>query len=226
MKNTLKTTIVGVLGVGVGFAIGFKHAERQMGARFEERLEEETAGMKEFYTNVKQPYKSPEEAAAALIPQNDAADPRVKSQKVSYNKIVKTEGYIDPLSEFEQTEELIVPVVHANVFDPPSGEPKIITQDEYMLNEPGYEQTSLMFYANGGVLTDLRDDVIENVGDVVGTMFSTNFGHGTSDPNTVHVRNDSLQMDFEICMSDRSYEEDVLGQVESETPNQRVRREG
>jgi hypothetical protein len=175
--------------------------------------------MKEFYTNVKQKYSTPEEAASALIPkqtERTAEDPRVKTQRVQYNKIVKDENYGDPLGEFKgETEEgcEIDTVVNANVFeDNPPGIPRIITQDDFMANDVGYEQATLTFYADGGVLADQRDEVLDNADEVLGTLFSVNFGHGSSDPNTVHIRNDKIQMDFEVVKSERSYEQDVLGQ--------------
>lgn len=211
MSRSLKVTGVAILGTGIGFAIGYKFAENRLGARFEERLEAETAGMREYYTNVKQKYDTPEEAAAALIPEEEVSeDPRARHHKVQYNKIVK-EKYGDPLDEFAEGCE-IDEVVKKNVFEEQlPGTPRIITQDEFMANETGYEQASLTYYANGGVLTDQRDEVIENVDDVAGTMFVVNFGEGSSDSNVVHVRNDKIFMDFEIVRSERSYNEDVLG---------------
>jgi hypothetical protein len=216
MSRSLKAAGVAILGTGVGFAIGYKFAEKRLGARFEERLETETAGMKEFYTNVKQKYDTPEEAAAALIPQPEeevSVDPRARHHKVQYHKIVKEEHYGDPLDEFAEACEIDETVtVRSNVFDDqPPGTPRIITQDQFMANENGYEQATLTFYAKGGVLTDQRDEAIDNAVDVVGDLFLVNFGEGSSDPNVVHVRNDKLYMDFEIVRSERSYNEDVLG---------------
>jgi hypothetical protein len=228
MNQSLKVASIGLFGVGVGFAIGYKVTEKRLAARFDERLDAETADMKEFYTNVKQKYDTPEEAAAALIPQptEEPEDPRVKTQKVQYNKIVKAEQYDgDPLDEFQEgTNEgcEIDEVVHKNIFDAqPPGIPRLITQEDFMTNETGYEQATLTFYAKGAVLTDQRDEVIDNAEDVVGQLFESNFGEGSSDPSTVHVRNDKIQMEFEVVRSGRSYEEDVLGQEDTETPSHR-----
>lgn len=231
MNQSLKMVGVATLGAGIGLVIGYKVAEHRLGERFEKRLEEETADMREFYTAHKKTYNTPEEAAKALIPQTEETpeDPRVKAQKVNYNKIVKQ--YVDPLDEFKadqgescETEEK---VVHRNVFDDqPLDGPVIITQEDFMQNETGYEQATLTFYLKGGVLTDQRDDVIDNAEEVIGPLAAHNFGEGSSDPNTVHVRNAKIQMEFEIVKSERSYEEDVLGQDASEAPHQRVRRQG
>lgn len=218
MKQSLKMAGVATLSAGVGLVVGYKIAERQLGARFEERLEAETADMKEFYTNVKQRYNTPEEAAAALIPQTEevAEDPRVKTQRIQYNKIVKQEKY-DGLNEFSEAGEsceIEETVVTQNVFEQARdlNQPYIISQEEFIENERGFEQATLTWYSRGGVLADVRDEPIGNVGEVIGNDFSTRFGDGSSDEHTVHVRNEKLRMEFEVVKSDRSYEEDVLGQ--------------
>lgn len=232
MNQSLKVAGAATLGVGIGVLVGYKFAEKRLGERFEQRLEDETADMREFYTNVRQKYNTPEEAAAALIPMEEGIieDPRAKTQKVQYHKIVKKEKYDgDGLDEFTQegVESCEIETVHKNVFDEqPSDGPRIITQDQFMANDTGYEQATLTFYAKGGVLTDQRDDVIDNSEDVVGKLAVHHFGEGSSDPNVVHVRNDKIKMEFEILRSERSYEEDVLGQDHTETPDQRVRRQG
>lgn len=233
MNQSLKMAGVATLGAGVGLVIGYKIAEKRLGDRFERRLEEETADMKEFYTSVKQKYDSPEEAAAALIPKTESTveDPRVKTQKIQYNKIVKEQKYVgdgdgdDGLEEFKEGCE-IEEVVHKNVFESTrvEGEPYIINQDDFMANETGYEQATLTLYTKGGVLTDQRDDVIDNADDVVGKLSVSNFGEGSSDPNVVHVRNEKLEMEFEVVKSERSFEEDVLGKDDVDQRDRRLGR--
>lgn len=229
MNRSLKTAGAAVLGVGIGFAIGYKLTEKRLIKEYEDRMQQEEELIKEFYsvTQNKKPYATPEEAAAALItePTEEVEDPRIRVQKVQYNKIVKEQAYDgDPLGEFEEGCEIEAQVVVKNVFDDQlPGVPTIITQDDFMSNETGYEQATLTFYAKGGVLTDQRDEVIDNPDDVLGTMFSTAFGEGSSDENIVHVRNNSLQMEFEVVKSERSFEEDVLGQEDAETASHRRR---
>lgn len=233
MNQSLKMAGAATVGAGIGLFVGYKVAEKRLAVRFDERLEAETADMREFYTNVKQKYNTPEEAAAALIPDTDGEtitleDPRVKTQRVQYNKIVKVEKYAG-LDEFkEEIGEACEtdPVVHHNVFDEQAGVPRIILQEDFMQNETGYEQATLTYYVKGGVLTDQRDEVIDNAEEVIGKILPVQFGEGSSDPNTVHIRNDKLQMEFEVVKSERSYEEDVLGQDDTETPAQRIRRQG
>lgn len=214
MNNSLKVFGASVAGLAVGALAGYKVAEKRLAAIFEERLENETASMKEFYTTIKKPYPTPEEAVAELIPEKEKIeDPRVKAQKVQYNKIVKEEGYEAEMDEAEA--ELAAAATPKNVFVEAhkDGLPYIISQDSYMANDPDHAQDTVTYYQtdDGYVVVDQRDIVLDNVNDILGTDFMTRFGEGSSDENAVHVRNEKLNMDFEIVRSERSYEQDVLG---------------
>jgi len=219
MDNSLKTAGVGILGAGIGFAIGYKIAEKKLAARFEERLTEETKDMREFYTNVKKPYATPEAAVKELIP--DLEDPRVKKQRTQYNKLVSEEKYVSP-------ETVVVAgepgVIVQNVSD--MG-PVIIDQDEFMTNELDHQQATLTYYEKSDQVCGERDEPIDNSEIVVGTAFKTHFGDGSSDENVVHIRNSGLHMDFEVVRSFGSYEAEVLGMTDdSVPPHKRVRLEG
>lgn len=238
MNESLKITGAAVLGVGLGFVIGLKVTEKRLGDQYDKLLEQETAGMKEFYSTVKKPYRTPVEAVADLIPLPEAEpdDPRQKAMKIAYHKVVKGEGYVaateDEFEGAKAAEEAeqdceIDPPIARNIFEEARSpeNPYIITQEEFMLNEPGFEQGTLTYYERGGILADTQDSIIENSSLIVGSSFSDNFGKDSSDPNVVHVRNEKLSMDFEILKSEKSYEEDVLGQTEQpETPRERIRR--
>jgi hypothetical protein len=224
MDNKIKLAGVSLLSAGIGFVVGYKLVEKKLEAQFEERLDKETAGMREFYTAAKKPYATPEEAVKDLIP-SSGTDPRVKNEKTQYHKVVATEGYDN--SEEPPVQKVVagesIPVVQ-NVFD---DKPVIITQDVFMINEPGHEQATLTYYVGSDQLCGERDEPIENADMVVGTEFSENFGKDSSDPNVVHIRNVGLHMDFEVLRSEGSYEAEVLGQVDNTVPpHKRVRFEG
>lgn len=220
MSNTVKLISAALGGTCVGAGIGYTVAYKKLAAEFEARLENETAEMKQFYTAHKKKHATPQEAVAELIPEEVEA----KSEVVAYHKIVKSEKY-DPTESEDGAEEVQGPdgtimlneVLHSNVLAQPLGEkanpdrPYIISQEEYMQNDPNYEQGTLTYYEKDQVLTDVREDVIDNADDVVGLDSFSQFGHGSSDDNVVHVRNHRLQMDFEIVKSESSYAQDVLG---------------
>jgi hypothetical protein len=240
MENA-QTFIGAAVGLAIGGAAGYFAAYKILEKKFDERLEEETKQTREFYTQAttvsnKKPYRTPEEAVADLIPGPDPEneDPRQKSMKIAYHRVVKGEGYVEAVGDEEEgamaaAEEAGVPKpMIRNVFkdarDPEF--PYVIDQDEFMQNEPGFEQGTLSYFAKGGVLVDDHDTPIDNADVVIGTDFATRFGEGSSDENVVHIRNEKLRMDFEVCRSENSYEEDVLGESENpETPRERRRRE-
>lgn len=219
MDETIKKVCIGVVSAGLGFAIGYKIAEKKLAERFEERLAEETKGMREFYSSVKQKYSTPEEAVKELIPEPSPEDPRVKKQKTQYNKIVKEEEYIP--DEFE-SKEVPEPVVQ-NVFE--MG-PVIIDQEVFMANDPDHEQATLTYYAASDQVCGEKDEPIDNADLVVGTEFKKNFGKGSSDNNIVHIRNVGLHMDFEVVKSEGSYEAEVLGMVDDSVPPHKRHRIG
>jgi hypothetical protein len=212
-----------VVGAGIGFVVGFKLTEKRLAAEFEKRLEDETSGMREFYQTVRKPYASPEEAVKDLIPETNT-DPRTSGNRVQYNKLTAGDKPLpEPMPVVTAGES---GVVVENVFDREG--PRIITQDEFMANEPEHEQITLTYYEKSDQVCGESDEPIDNSDIVIGLEFKTNFGKDSSDPNVVHIRNDKLHMDFEVLHSEGSYEEEVLGVQEDSTvpPHKRVRLEG
>jgi hypothetical protein len=234
MNESLKIVGASVLGLAAGAAVGFKIAEKRLAAEFEERLAQETAEMRVFYSSVKQKYDTPQEAVKDLMPEKPeepvVEDPREKAQKVAYHKIVQAAEYVAMADEAEEGAAVAAEEIRHNVFvtKPDPDKPYVISQEEFMANESGHNQVTLTYYEKGGVLTDERDDILDDPTNMVGEWFASSFGEGSSDENVVHVRNDKIGIEFEICKSERSYEEDVLGESENgvESPQDRLRREG
>ncbi|UVK59344.1 membrane protein [Gordonia phage Pherobrine] len=92
-----------------------------------------------------------------------------------------------------------------------SGRPYIISVSEFMDNDTEYNQNTLSYYEGDNVLTDEADQPISNVEGIVGMKNLELFGDGSGDPNIVFVRNDKMQVDFEIARSFGTYAEEVLG---------------
>jgi hypothetical protein len=209
----------------IGFGIGHIVAYRRLVAQFEQRLEKETAGMREFYQTAKKPYSTPQEAAAALIQESDADESddnntaKTIADKVAYHKIVKTHYESDPDDSQEALAVeaeigVVKEIKHHNLF---IEDPHIISQEEFMQNDSSYIQSTLTYYRGDGVLTDDRENIIEELDDTVGSSNMEKFGQNSSDPNVLHIRNGRLQMEFEVCLSDNSYRREVLG-IEDQPP--------
>lgn len=218
-RNTLQLLGVSISSMLIGGGIGYIVAEKRLAAAFDERLLKETEEMREFYTVHRKKYPTATEAAKDLIPEAllDPKDPEVEEQRVAYHKIVKKE-YTEGDEQSNGTEIILLDeVVHSNVFEsPPREEPKnteiyVISVDEYMQNEAGFEQATLTYYTKDNVLGDSRDEAIEDVDRIAGMEFHEKFGFESGDPNTVHVRNMRLAMDFEIVRSEGSFAHEVMG---------------
>lgn len=82
-------------------------------------------------------------------------------------------------------------------------------RDEY----EDYQPVSLTYFEGDDVLSNERDDVIgpEDRERLVGEKNLEKFGHGSQDPNIVYIRNDELELVYEVVKSPRSYAEEVAG---------------
>lgn len=92
---------------------------------------------------------------------------------------------------------------------------ELITQLEFEANEPEYDQTTFVYHALDGVLTDEHDKPMD-IKKAFGVMDMSWFGKKSDDANTCHLRNVERQLDVEVVRSQGSYAKDVLGQSDDE----------
>lgn len=229
-RPLLIATAASLISLGGGVVLGYKIAERNLALRFEERMLHETENLKEFYqqaSSTKKAWSTPEEAAADLIKSGTvlsetsplAETEETKRDRVAYNKIVQDKNYspkddevTDP--EDEMALEIMFPksppeeIVRNNVF---SNQPHVLSQEEFIENDSNWNQSTLTWYVVDKVLSDERDQVIEEVDGTVGSDNLLRFGEGSSDDNIVHIRNPRLQLEFEVVRHEGSYAREVLG---------------
>jgi hypothetical protein len=83
-----------------------------------------------------------------------------------------------------------------------------------MNNEMDYNQETLTYYKGDDIVADQSDTPIYNHSGLMGDL---KFGHGSGDANVVYIRNDSIQMEWEVLLHEGSFEVEVVGlQVERE----------
>lgn len=89
--------------------------------------------------------------------------------------------------------------------------PYVIHYDER--HEMEYQDVTLTYYEVDDVLCNERDEIIDPDGrdDMIGKDTLQRFGHGSKDADIVFVRNDKLEIMFEICRSPNSFAEEVHG---------------
>jgi hypothetical protein len=231
-KHHLIVIAVGAASFGAGAFTGYKLAYKKLGEEFERRLDDETRHMKEFYTHIpQQKFSSPEEAVAELVVPEVAAQAAGAlaeyngvEQKTAYHKVVQSKVATDEVKVLDEVKLTELQLVEKSVFDQERDPtiPYLISEEEFMQGESGYPQPSLTWYEMDQKLTDDRDELLENVEATVGLDFQVNFGVNSVDENTVYVRNERLQLEFEIVRNDSSYAKDVLDQEPELPPVERI----
>jgi 2-phospho-L-lactate guanylyltransferase (CobY/MobA/RfbA family) len=113
-----------------------------------------------------------------------------------------------------------------------SNRPYVIHYDEYFANEmedSGYIQMALTYYAGDDILVDQNDVPIYNHTNIVGVLKVDEqgrsvFGHGSKgDPETVYIRNDKTKAEYEISRDPAGYAEIRMG-LELEGGGERAKR--
>ena len=94
--------------------------------------------------------------------------------------------------------------------------PYVVHQDEFNENPDEYQQLTWTYYANDNVLADENDEQVSRPELIIGLDNLMKFGHGSDDSNVVFVRNERLEIDFEVCRLFKSYAVEVQGLDDSE----------
>jgi hypothetical protein len=88
--------------------------------------------------------------------------------------------------------------------------PHLISNDEFMDEEPVYQKLTLTWYAGDMTLVDDQEAPIPNTGYILGDVKYTQFGGVSEDDRIMYVRNPRLETDFEVLLHDGGYGEIVL----------------
>lgn len=186
MNNTVTNIIMFAAGAVVASAVTWKLTK----TKYERIAQEEIDSVKEVFS--KKIQKEDEKAE----------EPDVKTGDTEYDE------FIDRINECGYTY-----AVEANILK--KGEPGkmdrpyVIPPEEF--GETDYETVSLTYYADK-ILTDDMDELVEDVDAMVGYESLTHFGEYEED--SVFVRNDRLETDYEILLDTRNFSD-----VKKRTPN-------
>lgn len=91
--------------------------------------------------------------------------------------------------------------------------PYVIHYDEREEME-GYSEETLTYYEGDDVLCNERDEIIDpdfQREQLVGEKNLERFGHGSNDAAVVYIRNDKVEMVYEVVRSPNNYAEEVHG---------------
>jgi hypothetical protein len=104
---------------------------------------------------------------------------------------------------------------------PPDDEPErlgpgpyVISRAEFFDTETrgsDYRKLTITWYEGDKVLADDGGIPVPDFGSVIGPDFMQRFGDNSDDPTVVYIRNNKLEVDYEVVKDDRNYTEAVLG---------------
>ena len=210
--NTCKNLLIFLAGAALGTIV----TGRVLKTKYEQIAEEEIASVKEVYAKKMKKLEESTEGDTEPEPTKEEVNQyrEMASGYTNYSKMKKleepTEGdtepeltkeevnqyremafsHIDYLKMQKEVEKEVVEVYT----------PQVISPDEFDTND--FKTQTLTLYADG-VLADEYDNVITNVDEIVGEESLDHFGEYEED--TVYVRNEELETDFEILKDDSNY---------------------
>jgi hypothetical protein len=89
--------------------------------------------------------------------------------------------------------------------------PFIITESEFSEECLDYQKLTIMYYRASDTLADDKQEPIPGIRETIGLGTTDQFGKDPDNPNILYVRNNKLEIDFEVCLDYGSYTERVLG---------------
>lgn len=175
-----------VLWFTAGAVIGAAVTSNYFKTKYERLYQEDVESVKRAFSMPQQ--SEPEEGDTESMD----ADP-TPEEIINYNAIISAQGYAESAIPVDSERKEVKGVPRPYVISPVEFD----TIDDY-------EVVSLNYYADG-VLADDAGNVIEDVESMVGRDSLNHFGEYEDD--SVHVRNDALQCDFEILRDLDKYSE-------------------
>lgn len=242
------------VGIVVGAVGGYFFFNKRLNTKYSQMADEEIAGMREHFNQKllaqteredKSALVSELEQKAEDLKYKKTQDPREDGTPVPYHRVGdESEVEAPEVPEPEEPET-------RNVFEQggPEGDgilvadsnwnyeeelknrdptvPFVIHQDEHR-EGPGededYDKVHLTYFEGDDILSDERDQVIDERDKIVGIANLSKFGHGSGDPNIVYIRNVPLACDIEVVRSTGKYAQEVHGFSDDEIRHSSMRR--
>lgn len=186
MNNKVAGFIIFAVGAAIGSIVTWKLVK----TKYERIAKEEIDSVKEVFSKKKDTAPTPVE------PEKEELEEEPEQPKTyDYTEVLSKYGYRkDKEEEDEEKGEQM------------KEGPYVISPDEF--GENGYTLESFTYYADD-VLTDEFDEIIYDLENTVGEDFASHFGEYEED--SVFIRNDELETDFEILRDLRNYSDVVQG---------------
>ena len=195
MNNTAKGILLFVAGATIGSLVTYKMVKKDEEERIHEQVEEIREAIHKangVLTEEEAVDDAPNDAPNDFVPGSIPKKPEIE-EVIKMVKEKKYVDYSDMSKTTDDTTEEDDDDSDANIY--------VIPPDRYDEFED-YDAIELVYYADGQ-LCDENDEPIGDAESKVGKNFADHFGD--FEPDAVHIRNENLKVDYEICMDERSY---------------------
>jgi hypothetical protein len=212
----VQLTLVAVISLVAGAVVSNRVTVQKLEQKYADISEREIAEAKAFYAALKEKPATPVEAIKSYSGEEDRDLAAVSLTEVQ-ETVVATNVFTNN-SDWNHIQELA---------KRDTSRPYLINEEEWQAAEPGFDQIQLTYYAGDNVLSDDRDEVVDNIEKVVGEENLGRFGEGTGDENVMFIRNEFFKSDYEVTRSEGKYVDEVLGLSHSDddwTPRGGVRK--
>ena len=185
MNNSLSKFIIFTTGAAIGSVVTWKLVK----TKYERIAQEEIDSVIAEFNRLKEGLgKKTEETSEEEKDEPDERDEEYEE----YDSILRGSEYVQYAKDklkFEKEDKDVI-------------EPYVIPPEEF--DENGYETETLYYFADG-VLADGCNEIVNNIDELIGEDSLTHFGEYEED--SVFVRNENLETDFEILKDRRRFSE-------------------
>lgn len=231
---------VGALAFTSGSIAGYVYAKRKLEKQYIDWADQEIESAREFYNKAREEMLIKQKAQEPLFMEAAEAMKSYQGLETVVDASTDTPTVYQRAVEDEAEEDEVAPLYNhndptiyvRNVFQEPQvseeevgdiqweqlvrfrnhNKAYIISEDEFLNNEPEYPQVTLTYFAGDGVLIDEQEKPVLEIEKTIGEVENLKrFGLGTSSNHTLYIRNERLGLDFEILRDERKYTEVVLG---------------
>lgn len=240
-RKSVQLSLTGAAGIALGSAAGYILAVRKLEMKYRFLADKEIQEAKEYYAlrNKTGEFSDPNQLALKYEDINENPGDVVaqlkevirgnqytsgeerKEEKTDDEEVVSIEQALNVFTEAEPPDEFDY---EAEIRNRTEEAPYVITHDEFFGNEKDYVQQTLTYYDGDGVLADEKDKPIDDTDGVVGDYNLNRFGYGSKDNNIVYVRNERMELEFEVVRSKNTYTQEVLGYIQHSEQDRRVRK--
>ena len=198
----MNTKVACAIAFVAGAAVGVAASWRVLDTKYKKLADKEIASVKElFYSKPVENNEEPDESEEKKFEQSPEED-FTEEEKKEYTNIASSYTNYTTKSVVEEEPDVKITDSEPNVTITDS-EPYVISPVE--LGDCDYDVIDLIYYEGDNTLTDEEDEIINDVGELIGWESLEHFGEYEDD--SVCVRNDIRKVDYEVLLDVRKYSE-------------------